>query len=60
LHTPAECVVTPIDDRYIEVVFSKPQLAITPGQGLVLYSEDLLLGGGFIALSNDKNSEQKV
>jgi len=60
LHTPAECVVTPIDDRHIEVVFSKPQLAITPGQGLVLYLRDLLLGGGFIALSNDKNSEQKV
>jgi len=48
LHTPAECVVTPINDRKIDVIFDEPQLSITPGQGLVLYAEDLLLGGGFI------------
>ena len=60
LHTPADCIVTPIDERHIEEVFSKPQLAITPGQGLVLYSDDLLLGGGFIALSNDKNAEHNA
>jgi len=27
---------------------------------LVLYSDDLLLGGGFIALSNDKNAEHNA
>jgi tRNA-specific 2-thiouridylase len=59
-HTPADCIVTPIDDRNIEVVFAKPQLSITPGQGLVLYDEDLLLGGGFIALSNNDDAEHNA
>ena len=60
LHTPADCIVTPINDSEIEVLFTEPQLSITPGQGLVLYIDDLLLGGGFIALSNDKNAEHNV
>jgi len=47
-HNAAECIVIPIDDKNIEVIFDEPQLSITPGQGLVLYSDDLLLGGGFI------------
>lgn len=59
-HTPADCIVTPLDDRNIEVVFAKPQLSITPGQGLVLYDEDLLLGGGFIALSNNDDAEHNA
>jgi len=60
LHSPADCIVTPINDSEIEVLFTAPQLAITPGQGLVLYLEDLLLGGGFIAFANDENSEHNV
>jgi tRNA-specific 2-thiouridylase len=30
------------------VTFDAPQRAITPGQAVVLYRGDLLLGGGFI------------
>jgi len=32
----------------IEVRFDKPQRAVTPGQGAVFYSGDLVLGGGWI------------
>ena len=32
----------------IRVVFDEPQRAITPGQSVVLYDDDLLLGGGII------------
>ncbi len=58
-HSPADCIVTPINDNTIEVVFKEPQLSITPGQGLVLYLDDLLLGGGFIAFSNNEDVETK-
>jgi tRNA-specific 2-thiouridylase len=29
-------------------VFDEPQLAITPGQAVVLYDGDVVLAGGFI------------
>lgn len=51
-HVPAAATVYPIEgDVYrcrIRVVFDSPQRAVTPGQGAVLYSGDLVLGGGWI------------
>jgi tRNA-specific 2-thiouridylase len=32
----------------VEVRFDEPQRAVTPGQGAVFYSGDLVLGGGWI------------
>jgi len=32
----------------VEVVFTEPQRAVTPGQGAVFYDGDLVLGGGWI------------
>ena len=37
----------PIASR-VEVRFDEPQRAVTPGQGAVFYSGDLVLGGGWI------------
>jgi len=47
-HEPAPCQVEILADDGIKVTFQEPQLSITPGQGLVLYDQDLVLGGGLI------------
>ena len=44
--TPA--TVYPLEDNRIRVVFHEPKRAITPGQSVVLYEGDLLVGGGII------------
>lgn len=41
-------LMTPLLDNRIEVVFETPQRAITPGQALVIYESDHVLGGGWI------------
>jgi tRNA-specific 2-thiouridylase len=33
----------------VEVVFDEPQAAIAPGQALVIYSGDEVVGGGWIS-----------
>lgn len=40
--------VTQIDDGTLRVVFDEPQRAITPGQAVVLYDGDVVVGGGVI------------
>jgi tRNA-specific 2-thiouridylase len=42
------CSVVATSDG-LEVTFDEPQRAITPGQALVLYEGDVVLGGGTIA-----------
>ena len=44
----AACTVIPRDGGAIHVVFDEPQRAITPGQAVVLYVGDWVLGGGTI------------
>ncbi|MDP4152049.1 MAG: tRNA 2-thiouridine(34) synthase MnmA [Bacillota bacterium] len=38
----------PIENGNIEVVFDEPQRAITPGQAVVFYDSDIVVGGGTI------------
>ena len=44
----AWATVTQLDSDTIQVVFDEPQRAITKGQAVVLYDEDLVIGGGTI------------
>lgn len=46
VESPVE--VTPLLDNRIEVKFLEPQRAITPGQALVLYQDNRVVGGGWI------------
>jgi len=50
-HKEADAVVTPADPdgHAVNVVFDQPQMAIAPGQTVVFYQDDLVLGGGTIA-----------
>jgi len=47
-HEAAPCLVTPLSETELEVKFTEPQLSITPGQGLVIYQDDLVVAGGLI------------
>ncbi|MBI2851325.1 MAG: tRNA 2-thiouridine(34) synthase MnmA [Chloroflexi bacterium] len=47
-HQEAEATVTPIDEDKVYVNFKTPQLSITPGQTVVFYRGDVVLGGGII------------
>ncbi len=44
----AVCSLDYIDDETIDIHFSQPQFAITRGQSLVLYQDNICLGGGII------------
>lgn len=46
--TDIPCLVEPIDQDTIRVVFDTPQAAVTPGQSAVFYADEVCLGGGII------------
>ena len=48
-HAPAEARVAARPDGRVEVRFTSPQSAVTPGQSCVLYDGDRVLGGAPIA-----------
>jgi tRNA-specific 2-thiouridylase len=47
-HQPAAATVRALGDGHAEVVFDAPQIAVTPGQAVVFYEGDLVVGGGWI------------
>ncbi len=45
----ARCTVAHAGDGVLRVVFKEPQRAVTPGQSIVWYDDEIMLGGGIIA-----------
>ena len=45
---PAEAVITPNQEGFIKVQFDEPQRAVTPGQAVVYYDGEYVVGGGTI------------
>ena len=46
---PAPAILHPLPDGRVSVRFSVPQRAITPGQSVVFYDGDIVIGGGIIS-----------
>ncbi|MBI4438084.1 tRNA 2-thiouridine(34) synthase MnmA [Candidatus Uhrbacteria bacterium] len=42
------CTITQVNARAVAVVFDEPQRAVTPGQSVVFYDGEVVLGGGII------------
>lgn len=45
---PAFSTITPISKNKIKVIFDFPQRSVTPGQAVVFYDGDIVIGGGTI------------
>jgi tRNA-specific 2-thiouridylase len=47
-HPAAAATVEPVGDGEVIVTFDEPQRSVTPGQAVVMYSGDEVVGGGWI------------
>jgi tRNA-specific 2-thiouridylase len=52
-HSPQPARVTRSADDELRVTFDEPQSAITPGQAVVLFAGDVVLGGGWIEAATE-------
>lgn len=47
-HQGAKCTIKKVGSDEVECIFEEPQRAITPGQAVVFYKDDYIVGGGTI------------
>lgn len=47
-HNGAKATIRKVDNDLLECVFEEPQRAITPGQAVVFYQDEYIVGGGSI------------
>ena len=47
-HQEAAATITPLPDDRVRVTFDEPQYAVAPGQAVVMYAADVVVGGGWI------------
>ena len=47
-HRETDATVFPHEEDKAKVLFEEPQMSVTPGQSVVLYSGDIVFGGGII------------
>jgi len=52
-HNEAEAIITPLNEDKVYVKFKEPQMAITPGQAVVFYQGDVVVGGGTIERTSE-------
>ena len=45
---PAPALLTPLENGLVQVTFDQAQRSITPGQAVVFYKDDIVIGGGTI------------
>ncbi len=48
-HAAADATIDPVAEDRVKVQFDEPQFAITPGQAVVFYEDEIVMGGGWIA-----------
>lgn len=58
--TDQACEVRVLDDGRLHVAFAEPQRAVTPGQSLVLYQQEVCLGGAVIDATDAPLDEGRV
>lgn len=56
-HEGSEAMVYPHSEGKVRVEFFKPQRAIAPGQAIVFYESDVVLGGGWIEKTGRSEGE---
>jgi tRNA-specific 2-thiouridylase len=50
-HREVESEISPLNNKKVKVVFKEAQFSVCPGQSVVFYDRDTVVGGGIIEKS---------